>query len=146
MQLPVMQTSLRSGVSVYRLGNSVPRPGYHSRTQLWPVGYQATWQDAAAGTFQCDIAEGDHEGPLFSVSLQPAEAGQAQQVVLAGLVQGKAQHYNLFASCAMKLVWPCQPLCSHQNSQSWSQTLHPYKAAVYAVQLCTTAVAVWIFR
>ena len=56
-----------------------PRPRYHSRTHLWPVGYQATWKDAAAGTFQCDIAESDEEGPLFTVSLQPAEAGQAQQ-------------------------------------------------------------------
>ena len=63
-----------------RLGKIDTRPGYHSRTQLWPVGYHATWKDAAAGTFQCDIAEGNEEGPLFTVSLQPAEAGQAQQV------------------------------------------------------------------
>lgn len=63
-----------------RLGSIDVRPSYHSRTQLWPVGYQASWQDAAVGTFHCDILEGGEEGPLFAVSLVPPQADQAAQV------------------------------------------------------------------
>ncbi len=59
---------------LYRLGSIDGRPSYHSQTQLWPVGYQATWQDAAAGTFHCDILDGGEEGPRFAVSLVPPQA------------------------------------------------------------------------
>ncbi|KAL0021618.1 hypothetical protein WJX79_009112 [Trebouxia sp. C0005] len=72
-QLPI---SLDNGVTVVRLGRIDDRPSYHSQTQLWPVGYKATWQDAAAGTFQCDILDGGGEGPLFAVSLMPPQAEQ----------------------------------------------------------------------
>ena len=66
--------------AIYRLGIIDDRPSYHSQTQLWPVGYQATCQDAAAGTFQCDILDGGGEGPLFAVSLVPPQAEQAAHV------------------------------------------------------------------
>ncbi|KAL0039732.1 hypothetical protein WJX77_006357 [Trebouxia sp. C0004] len=72
-QLPI---SLDNGVTVVRLGRIDDRPNYHSQTQLWPMGYQATWQDAAAGTFHCDILDGGGEGPLFAVSLVPPQAEQ----------------------------------------------------------------------
>ncbi|KAL3143605.1 hypothetical protein ABBQ38_002402 [Trebouxia sp. C0009 RCD-2024] len=75
-QLPL---TLHNGVTVARLGSIDVRPSYHSRTQLWPVGYQASWQDAAVGTFHCDILEGGEEGPLFAVSLVPPQADQAAQ-------------------------------------------------------------------
>ncbi len=65
---------------LYRLGKIDDRPSYHSQTQLWPVGYQATWQDAAAGTFLCDILDGGEEGPLFAVSLMPPQAEQPAHV------------------------------------------------------------------
>ena len=64
----------------YRLGTIDTRPSYHSQRQLWPIGYQATWQDAAAGTFQCDILDGGDEGPYFAVSLVPPESEQPAQV------------------------------------------------------------------
>ena len=65
---------------LYRLGRIDDRPSYHSQTQLWPVGYQATWQDGAAGTFHCDILDGGEEGPLFAVSLVPPRAEEAAHV------------------------------------------------------------------
>ena len=67
-------------LGLYRLGRIDDRPSYHSQTQLWPVGYQTTWQDAAAGTFQCDILDGGEEGPLFAVSLMPPQAEQPAHV------------------------------------------------------------------
>lgn len=72
-QLPV---SLDNGVTVVRLGRIDDRPSYHSQTQLWPVGYQATWQDTAAGTFHFDILDGGGEGALFAVSLVSPQAEQ----------------------------------------------------------------------
>lgn len=63
-----------------RLGSIDARPSYHSQTHLWPVGYRASWQDAAVGTFQCDILDGGNEGPRFAVSLVSPQADQLPQV------------------------------------------------------------------
>lgn len=73
-------TLAQLSTSVCRLGSVDPRPSYHSRTQLWPVGYQATWHDAAAGTFRCDILDGGEEGPFFAVSLVLPHGDQHLQV------------------------------------------------------------------
>lgn len=79
-QLAIQVCIVESCCPLSRLGSIGARPSYHSRTQLWPVGYQASWQDAAVGTFHCDILDGDEEGPLFAVSLVPPQADQAAQV------------------------------------------------------------------
>lgn len=87
MQVKTLQASVLSSYGDcmmwwcgYRLGTIDARPSYHSQRQLWPVGYQATWQDAAAGTFHCDILEGGDEGPYFAVSLVPPHSEQPAQV------------------------------------------------------------------
>ena len=72
-----------------RLGKIDPRPGYHSRTQLWPVGYQATWKDLTVGTFEIYIVENEddeNEGPKFAASLLgPHEQRQVRSNIFSPL-------------------------------------------------------------
>lgn len=82
----------RHHTGMYSLGSINARPSYHSQSQLWPVGYQARWQDAAAGTFHCDILEGGEEGPFFSVSLVPPQPDQPAQVRHTAYVHSQRKH------------------------------------------------------
>lgn len=63
-----------------RLGNVDARPAYHSFTQLWTVGYHATWQDTSAGTFHCTILDGGDAGPRFAVAFAPEGTQMEPQV------------------------------------------------------------------
>lgn len=67
---------LVNGVLVERLGSMDPRPSFSTRTNLWPVGYKATWQDDNLGSFQSEVMRGDDRGPLFSVTIKPAGKGE----------------------------------------------------------------------
>ena len=57
-----------------------PRPSFSTRTNLWPVGYKATWQDDNLGSFQSEVMRRDDRGPLFSVTIKPAGKGEMARV------------------------------------------------------------------
>ena len=71
---------LKSALRPCRLGSIDPRPSFSTRTNLWPVGYKATWQDDNVGSFQSEVMRGDDKGPLFSVTINPAGKGEMARV------------------------------------------------------------------
>ncbi|RAL40017.1 hypothetical protein DM860_008157 [Cuscuta australis] len=53
-------------------GHLDSRPSYHSKNQIWPVGYRSSWHDKISGSiFVCDVADGGESGPKFRVQRHP---------------------------------------------------------------------------
>ena len=91
---------LNTQTMVCRLGMLDPRPGYHTETQLWPIGYWARAsipEDPTHSYLLSKIISGGDDAPLFTVSTKLPFGSSAEETVVS------ACHFRLTRGLPMIL-------------------------------------------